>query len=174
MPVANSSQLSRDRLAWMYTQMCRIREFEERVKRTFVEHPGTMRGHAHLADGAEASIVGALATRAENDLAMPSYRCHGYPIVLGTPARSLMAEIYGRRDGLCKGFGGSMHLADPAHHFPGTTGIVAAGIAHAAGAALTAQVKQTGQVVYSFFGDGSTKQGAFYETLNLAAVWKLP
>jgi acetoin:2,6-dichlorophenolindophenol oxidoreductase subunit alpha len=158
----------------MYTQMVRIREFEERVKRTFVEHPGVIRGHAHLADGAEASIVGALATRAADDLVMPSYRCHGYPIVLGTSARALMAEIYARKDGLCKGFGGSMHLADPAHHFPGTTGIVAAGIAHAAGAALTAQVKQTGQVVYSFFGDGSSKQGAFYETLNLAAVWKLP
>src|SRR5215467_7656707 len=171
---SNQSELGNDRLIWMYTQMARIREFEERVKRTFVEHPGTMRGHAHLADGAEASIVGALATRRENDPVMPSYRCHGYPIVLGTSPRSLMAEIYGRKDGLCKGFGGSMHLADPAHHFPGTTGIVAAGIAHAAGAALTAQVKQTGQVVYSFFGDGSTKQGAFYETLNLAAVWKLP
>jgi TPP-dependent pyruvate/acetoin dehydrogenase alpha subunit len=169
-----AAQLSQDRLAWMYTQMVRIREFEERVKRTFVEHPGTIRGHAHLADGAEASIVGALATRAENDLVMPSYRCHGYPIVLGTSTRALMAEIYTRKDGLCQGFGGSMHLADPEHHFPGTTGIVAAGIAHAAGAALTAQVKQTGQVVYSFFGDGSSKQGAFYETLNLAAVWKLP
>jgi pyruvate dehydrogenase E1 component alpha subunit len=169
-----AAQLNKDRLIWMYTQMCRIRDFEERVKRTFVEHPGVIRGHAHLADGAEASIVGALATRAENDLVMPSYRCHGYPIVLGTSTRALMAEIYCRRDGLCKGFGGSMHLADPAHHFPGTTGIVAAGIAHAAGAALTAQVKHTGQVVYSFFGDGSTKQGAFYETLNLAAVWKLP
>jgi TPP-dependent pyruvate/acetoin dehydrogenase alpha subunit len=166
--------LGKDRLVWMYTQMVRIREFEERVKRTFVEHPGVIRGHAHLADGAEASIVGALATRQENDLVMPSYRCHGYPIVLGTSTRALMAEIYTRKDGLCKGFGGSMHLADPAHHFPGTTGIVAAGIAHAAGAALTAQVKETGQVVYSFFGDGSTKQGAFYETLNLAAVWKLP
>jgi TPP-dependent pyruvate/acetoin dehydrogenase alpha subunit len=169
-----AAQLGKDRLTWMYTQMCRIREFEEGVKRTFVEHPGVIRGHAHLADGAEASIVGALATRGENDLVMPSYRCHGYPIVLGTSTRALMAEIYCRRDGLCKGFGGSMHLADPKHHFPGTTGIVAAGIAHAAGAALTAQVKQTGQVVYSFFGDGSTKQGAFYETLNLAAVWKLP
>jgi pyruvate dehydrogenase E1 component alpha subunit len=169
-----AAQLGKERLVWMYTQMCRIREFEERVKRTFVEHPGVIRGHAHLADGAEASIVGALATRAKNDLVMPSYRCHGYPIVLGTSTRAMMAEIYTRRDGLCKGFGGSMHLADPEHHFPGTTGIVAAGIAHAAGAALTAQVKQTGQVVYSFFGDGSTKQGAFYETLNLAAVWKLP
>jgi len=105
---------------------------------------------------------------------MPSYRCHGYPIVLGTSAASLMAELYGRSDGLCKGFGGSMHLADPAHDFPGTTGIIGAGIAHAAGVALTAQVKKTGQVVYSFFGDGASKQGAFHETLNLAAVWKLP
>jgi pyruvate dehydrogenase E1 component alpha subunit len=164
----------KDRLIWMYTQMVRIREFEESVKRTFIEHPGVIRGHAHLGDGAEASIVGALSTRQDNDLVMPSYRCHGYPIVLGTPLRSMMAEVFGRKDGLCKGFGGSMHLADPVHHFPGTTGIIGAGIAHGTGAALTAQVKNTGQIVYCFFGDGSTKQGAFFESLNMAAVWKLP
>ena len=169
-----ASDLEKDRLIWIYTQMVRIREFEERVKRTFVEHPGVIRGHTHLADGAEASIVGALATRGEKDLAMPSYRCHGYPIVLGTSVRKMMAEIYGRRDGLCKGFGGSMHLADPAHNFPGTSAIIGASIAHATGAALTAQVKNPGQVVYCFFGDGSSKQGAFYESLNLAALWKLP
>ncbi len=167
-------EIGSDRLIWMYSQMVRIREFEERVKRTFVEHPGVIRGHTHLADGAEASIVGALSTRQDEDVVMPSYRCHGYPIVLGTPPRRIMAEIYGRKDGLCKGFGGSMHLADPAHHFPGTSGIIGQGIAHATGAALTAQVKNTGQVVYCFFGDGSSKQGAFYESLNLAAVWKLP
>jgi len=169
-----SEQIGSERLIWMWTQMVRVREFEERVKQTFVEHPGVIRGHTHLADGAEASIVGALATRKDGDPVMPSYRCHGYPIVLGTPTRNLMAEVYGRRDGICKGFGGSMHLADPAHDFPGATGIIGAGIAHAAGAALTAQVKKTGQVVYSFFGDGASKQGAFHETLNLAAVWKLP
>jgi TPP-dependent pyruvate/acetoin dehydrogenase alpha subunit len=169
-----SEKLGKDRLVWMYRQMVRIREFEERVKRTFVEHPGVMRGHTHLADGAEASIVGSLASRGENDLAMPSYRCHGYPIVLGTSTRKMMAELYGRKDGLCGGFGGSMHLADPAHHFPGTSGIIGAAIAHATGAALTAQVKGTGQVVYCFFGDGAAKQGAFFESLNLAAVWKLP
>jgi len=169
-----ANQLSKERLTWMYTQMLRIREFEERVKRTFVEHPGVIRGHAHLGDGAEASIVGALATRNETDPVMPSYRCHGYPLVLGTPARALMAEIYQRRDGVCKGFGGSMHLSDPAHHFPTASGIIGQGIAHAAGVAYAAQVKKTGQVVYSFFGDGSSKQGAFHETLNLAAVWKLP
>jgi pyruvate dehydrogenase E1 component alpha subunit len=169
-----SEQLGNERLIWMWTQMARIREFEERVKRTFVEHPGVIRGHTHLGDGAEASIVGTLATRKVGDLVMPSYRCHGYPIVLGTPTEKLMAELYGRRDGICKGFGGSMHLADPAHDFPGTTGIIGAGIAHAAGVALTAQVKKTGKIVYSFFGDGASKQGAFHETLNLAAVWKLP
>jgi pyruvate dehydrogenase E1 component alpha subunit len=166
--------LGNDRLIWMYTQMLRIREFEERVKHTFVEHPGVIRGHTHLGDGAEASIVGALATRTNGDPVVPSYRCHGYPLTLGTPANRMMAELYGRKDGLCRGFGGSMHLADPAHDFPGTTGIIGAGIAHAAGVALTAQVKKTGQVVYSFFGDGASKQGAFHESLNLAAVWKLP
>ena len=166
--------LTKDRLIWMYKQMVRIREFEERVKRTFVEHPGVIRGHTHLGDGAEATIVGALASREDDDLAMPSYRCHGYPIVLGTAPRRIMSEIYGRKDGLCGGFGGSMHLADPQHHFPGTSGIIGQSIAHATGAALTAQVKDTGQVVYCFFGDGSSKQGAFFESLNLAALWRLP
>jgi acetoin:2,6-dichlorophenolindophenol oxidoreductase subunit alpha len=169
-----SEQLSKQRLVWIWTQMVRIREFEERVKRTFEEHPGVIRGHTHLGDGAEASIVGSLAARNPGDQVLPSYRCHGYPIVLGTPAKSIMAELYGRRDGLCKGFGGSMHLADPAHDFPGTTGIIAQGLAHAAGVALTQQVKKTGAVALSFFGDGAAKQGAFHESLNIAAVWRLP
>jgi TPP-dependent pyruvate/acetoin dehydrogenase alpha subunit len=172
--VANESVLGKDKLKWIYTQMRRIREFEERVKRTFLEHPGAMRGHTHLADGAEASIVGALATRKPTDFAMPTYRCHAQPIVLGTSPNKMMAELYGRKDGLCKGFGGSMHLADPEHYFPGTSGMVGQSIAHAAGAALTAQIKNTGQIVYCFFGDGASKQGAFFETLNLAAIWKLP
>ena len=151
-------KLGKDRLIWVYTQMVRIREFEEAVKRTFIEHPGVIRGHSHLGDGAEASIVGALSTRNPEDLVMPSYRCHGYPIVLGSSMR----------------FGGSMHLADPAHHFPGTSGIIGQSIAHATGAALTAQVKKTGQIVYCFFGDGASKQGAFFESVNMAAIWKLP
>lgn len=169
-----SAELGKDRLIWMWTQMVRIREFEERVKRTFVEHPGVIRGHTHLADGAEASIVGSLATRNESDPAVPTYRCHGYPLVLGTSARKMMAEIYGRRDGLCKGLGGSMHLCDPVHHFPGGSGIVAQGIAHATGMAMAAQIKDTAEVIYCFFGDGATKQGAFFESVNIAAVWKLP
>ena len=170
----NQSGLGKDGLIWIYVQMTRIREFEERVKRTFLEHPGAMRGHTHLADGAEASIAGTLATRNATDFAMPTYRCHAQPIALGTSPNKMMAELYGRKDGLCRGFGGSMHLADPEHYFPGTSAMVAQSIAHAAGAALTAQVKNTGQIVYCFFGDGASKQGAFFETLNLAAIWKLP
>jgi pyruvate dehydrogenase E1 component alpha subunit len=94
--------------------------------------------------------------------------------VLGTPTRNMMAEVFGRKDGLCKGFGGSMHLADPARHFPSANGIIGAGIAQATGAALTAQVKHPGQIVYCFFGDGASKQGAFFESVNIAAVWNLP
>jgi pyruvate dehydrogenase E1 component alpha subunit len=158
----------------MYTQMLRIREFEERVKGTFEEHPGVIRGHTHLADGAEASIVGSLATLREDDQLLTTYRCHGYPIALGTDPKAIMAEIYGRQDGLCGGYGGSMHLTDVGRGFLGTSGIVGQGIPHAAGAAYAAQIRGKGQVVLSFFGDGASKQGAFHESLNIASLWKLP
>jgi pyruvate dehydrogenase E1 component alpha subunit len=158
----------------MFTQMLRIREFEERVKRTFEEHPGVIRGHTHLADGAEASIVGSLAALEPDDQLMTTYRCHGYPIVLGTDPKAMMAEIYGRRDGLCGGYGGSMHLLDPDRGFLGTSGIVGQGIPQATGAAYAAQIRKRGQVVLCFFGDGASKQGAFSESLNVASLWKLP
>src|SRR5919201_2944990 len=167
-------ELDNDRLVWMFTQMLRIREFEERVKRTFEEHPGVIRGHTHLADGAEASIVGSLATLEPNDQLMTTYRCHGYPLVLGTDPKAMMAEIYGREVGLCKGYGGSMHLTDVSRGFLGTSGIVGQGIPQAAGAAYAAQIRGQGQVVLSFFGDGASKQGAFSESLNVASLWKLP
>jgi TPP-dependent pyruvate/acetoin dehydrogenase alpha subunit len=169
-----TAELSDERLIWMFTQMLRIREFEERVKRTFEEHPGVIRGHTHLADGAEASIVGSLATLQDGDQLMTTYRCHGYPIVLGTDTKAMMAEIYGRADGLCGGYGGSMHLCDPGRGFLGTSGIVGQGIPHATGVAFAAQIRKQGQVVLCFFGDGASKQGAFHESLNLASLWKLP
>src|SRR6202167_749796 len=124
-----------ERQIWMYTQMLRIREFEERVKHTFEEHPGVIRGHTHLADGAEASIVGSLAALVPGDQLMATYRCHGYPIVLRTHTGRMMAEIYGRRDGLCGGYGGSMHLVDPDVGFLGASGIVGQAIPQATGAA---------------------------------------
>ena len=166
--------LDREKLTWMFTQMLRIREFEERVKRTFEEHPGVIRGHTHLADGAEASIVGTLAAMRPRDQVLATYRCHGYPIVLGTDPRAMMAEIYGRKDGLCGGYGGSMHLTDVGRGFLGTSGIVGQGIPHATGAGYAAQIRGEGQVVFCFFGDGASKQGAFHESLNIASLWKLP
>jgi TPP-dependent pyruvate/acetoin dehydrogenase alpha subunit len=166
--------LDKERLTWMLEQMLRIREFEERVKRTFEEHPGVIRGHTHLADGAEASIVGALAALRPDDQLLTTYRCHGYPIALGTDAKALMAEIYGRADGICGGYGGSMHLTDVSRGFLGTSGIVGQGIPQATGAAYAAQIRGKGQVVLCFFGDGASKQGAFHESLNIASLWKLP
>src|SRR6201985_1627708 len=171
---SENAVLDNERLVWMFTQMLRIREFEERVKRTFEEHPGVIRGHTHLADGAEGSIVGSLATLEPGDQLLTTYRCHGYPIVLGTDTKAIMAEIYGRRDGLCGGYGGSMHLADPDRGFLGTSGIVGQGIPQATGAAWAAQIRKQGQVVLCFFGDGASKQGAFHESLSIASVGKLP
>jgi len=163
-----------ERQIWIYTQMLRIREFEERVKRSFTDHPGVIRGHTHLADGAEASIVGSLSHFRAGDAALATYRCHGYPLALGSDPKAMMAEIYGRADGLCKGLGGSMHLTDVKRGFLGTSGIVGAGIPHAAGAAWAAQIRKKSEVVFCFFGDGASKQGAFHETLNIATLWKLP
>ena len=166
--------LGHDRLIWMFTQMLRIREFEERVKGSFEEHPGLLRGHTHLADGAEASIVGALTVLQPGDQILTTYRCHGYPIVLGTDPKVIMAEIFGKQTGLCGGYGGSMHLTDVARGFLGTSGIVGQGIPQATGAAYAAQIAGRNQVVLCFFGDGASKQGAFHESLNIASLWKLP
>jgi TPP-dependent pyruvate/acetoin dehydrogenase alpha subunit len=167
-------ELDNDRLIWMFTQMARIREFEERMKGTFEEFPGVIRGHTHPADGAEASIVGSLAAIEPTDQLMSTYRCHGYPIVLGSDTKAMMAEIYGKKTGMCGGYGGSMHLCDPERGFLGTSGIVGQGIPQATGAAYAAQIRGQGQVVLCFFGDGASKQGAFAESLNVASLWKLP
>ena len=105
-----------------------------------------IRGHTHLADGAEASIVGSLAALNADDYVLTTYRCHGYPIVLGTDTKAMMAEIYGREAGLCKGYGGSMHLTDVDRGFLGTSGIVGQGIPHGAGAAWAAQISGKGQL----------------------------
>ena len=168
------TELAAERLVWMFREMLRIREFEERVKRTFEESPGVIRGHTHLADGAEASIVGSLATLRPGDQLMTTYRCHGYPIALGTDPQQIMAEIYGRKTGVCSGYGGSMHLLDPERGFLGTSGIVGQGIPQATGAAYAAQIRHQGHVVLCFFGDGASKQGAFHESLNVASLWRLP
>ncbi|MDR0344178.1 MAG: thiamine pyrophosphate-dependent dehydrogenase E1 component subunit alpha, partial [Nocardiopsaceae bacterium] len=172
--MTSTGSLDADRLVWMLTQMLRIREFEETVKRSFTEHPGLIRGHTHLADGAEASITGSLSVLQPGGQVLTTYRCHGYPLVLGTAPRAMLAEIFGKRDGLCGGYGGSMHLTDVSRGFLGTSGIVGQGIPQATGAAYAAQIAGRGQVVLCFFGDGAAKQGAFHESLNIASLWRLP
>ena len=164
-----------ERQIWIYTQMLRIREFEERVKRSF--HRASRGDPGPHAPGRRRRGVDrrlAVRTFAAGDAALATYRCHGYPLALGSDPKAMMAEIYGRADGLCKGLGGSMHLTDVKRGFLGTSGIVGAGIPHAAGAAWAAQIRKKAEVVYCFFGDGASKQGAFHETLNIASLWKLP
>jgi pyruvate dehydrogenase E1 component alpha subunit len=158
--------LDREHLVWIFRQMLRIREFEERVKRTFEEHPGVIRGHTHLADGAEASIVGSIANLGPDDQFFTTYRCHGYPIARGTDPRAMMAEIYGRSDGICKGLGGSMHLTDVSNGFLGTSGIVGAGIPHATGAAWGA--RSAGRRWCSASSATALRRGRF-GSLNIAS-----
>ena len=167
--------LSKERLIWMYTQMVRIREFEERVKRTFEELPGRDPGRTRTSRTGQRPRSSARSPRCGPTTSSPR------PIVAtatrsrsASDTKTLMAEIYGRETGICKGYGGSMHLTDVGRGFLGTSGIVGQGIPHAAGAAWVAQIRGKGQVVLSFFGDGASKQGAFHETLNIASLWKLP
>lgn len=149
-----------------------IRGFEERVDRLFVE--ARIHGTTHLCIGQEAIPVGACAAIEPTDLASGSHRSHGLALAKGLATDRLMAELLGRRDGYCQGKGGTQHVASLEHGFLGTNGITGGGIPIATGAALSAKLRRTGQVVLSFFGDGAANQGTFHESLNMAAIWRLP
>ena len=152
--------------------MKRIRAFEERVDRLFAE--ARIHGTTHLCIGQEAVPVGGCAAIEPADLASGSHRGHGLAIAKGLRTDRLMAELLGRRDGYCKGRGGTQHVASLEHGFLGTNGITGGGIPIATGAALSAKLRRSGQVVLSFFGDGATNQGTFHESLNMASIWSLP
>ena len=132
-----------------------------------------IRGHTHLADGAEASIVGSLAALRVLRPGDGHLPVSWASLVLGSDPNAMMAEIYGRATGLCGGYGGSMHLADPGREFLGTSGIVGQGIPQATGVAYAAQIRGQGQVVLCFFGDAGLS-GRVREALNVASRWKLP
>jgi len=152
--------------------MKRIRAFEERVDRLFVE--ARIHGTTHLCIGQEAVPVGACAAMEPSDLAGGSHRGHGLAIAKGLRPDRLMAELMGRKTGYCLGRGGTQHVASMAHGFLGTNGITGGGIPIATGAALSAKLRRTGQVTFSFFGDGATNQGTFHESLNMASAMSLP
>jgi pyruvate dehydrogenase E1 component alpha subunit len=156
----------------LYSQMFLIRRFEERAAEGYAL--GKIGGFLHLYIGEEAVAVGATSTLRPDDYAISAYRDHGHCLAKGTDPRRAMAELFGRRDGLSKGKGGSMHLFDREHNFLGGHAIVGAHLPLAAGAAFAIKYQGGDQVVLCYFGDGAVPQGEFHEAMNLAALWKLP
>ncbi len=153
-------------------RMMTIRAFEETAGRQF--YKGQIPGFIHLSTGQEAVSVGVCAALKDDDYIGTTHRGHGHIIAKGVDLNRMMAELYGRVDGFCKGKGGSMHVFDKAKGVLGANGIVAGGIPIVTGGGLSAKLDGKGQVAVSFFGDGASNEGAFHEAVNLASVWKLP
>ena len=170
--VLETRPASRRPLVDRYRLMLLIRVFEERAAELFQQ--GVILGTAHSCVGQEAIAVGAAGVMREGDYLVGHHRSHGHLIAAGADLRRMMAEMFGKRTGYCKGLGGSMHIADLSLDILGCNGIVGAGIPHACGAALTAQLRGSGRACVAFFGDGAAGQGAAHEGMNLAATWKLP
>ena len=166
------TRLDADLARRLLTQMSLIRRFEEKAAEMYAM--GKIGGFLHLYIGQEAVAVGATSTLRPDDYAISSYREHGHCLAKGSDPRRVMAELFGRRDGLCKGKGGSMHLFDKSVNFLGGHGIVGAHLPLAAGAGFGIKYAGGDQVVLCYFGDGAVPQGEFHESLNLAALWKLP
>ena len=156
----------------MLRRMLRIRHFEEAVIK-LVER-GEIVGAAHSYIGEEAVAVGACMALRDDDWITGNHRSHGHPIAKGGDVNKAMAELLGKSTGFCKGKGGSMHLADFSIGILGESGILGSSIPTAVGAALGSQLQGNDRVAVPFFGDGASNEGAFHESINLAAVWKLP
>ncbi len=156
----------------LYSTMFRIRTFEEEVFEFYKF--GKMPGLAHVYIGEEAIAAGACAALKAGDYAGSTHRGHGHVIAQGADTKQMMAEILGKKDGQCKGKGGSMHIMDMSKGILGANGIVGAGIPIATGAAYTAKFNNTDQVALSFFGDSASNEGTFHESINMASAWKLP
>lgn len=165
-------EISKDTLLWMYERMQLIRTFENRVKVEFGK--GKIPGFVHLYAGEEAVAVGICANLTDADYMTSTHRGHGHCIAKGVDPSGMMAELFGKATGTCKGKGGSMHIADMDKGMLGANGIVGGGPPLACGSGLTAKINKTNQVTICFFGDGASEQGTLHESLNLASIWKLP
>ena len=153
-------------------QMLLIRRFEEKAAEMYAQ--GKIGGFLHLDVGMEASCVGAISILRPDDYVVAGYREHGHALAKGADPRRAMAELFGRLDGLCKGKGGSMHFFDKECNFMGGTGIVGGQLPIGTGIGFAINYQGGDQVCLCFFGDGSAAQGVFHESLNMAALWKLP
>lgn len=163
---------SREQLAGFYTMMVRIRKVEEMLMEVFSR--GEILGFLHVSIGQEAAPTAVCAHLTVNDCISTTHRGHGWAIAKGIDIRRAMAELFGKKEGFCLGRSGSMHLADSGIGIMGANGIVGGGIPIAAGAAFAAQYKKTNHVAVATFGEGATGEGAFHETMNFAAIRKLP
>jgi TPP-dependent pyruvate/acetoin dehydrogenase alpha subunit len=167
-----STPLDKQTLLEMQRRMLRIRHFDDRASKMLKR--GYIPGALHTSIGQEAQVVGACMALGDSDYMTGNHRSHGHPIGKGSPLRPLMAELVGKATGICKGKGGSLHLADFSVGSLGESGIVGGNIPIALGAGLSAKVLGNGKVALSFFGDGAANQGSLYESMNMAGVWKLP
>ncbi len=164
--------LDNEKLIQMYTTMIRIRKFEEQLNIQIAG--GKISGFVHLYLGQEAVATGVCAVLRDSDYISSTHRGHGHLIAKGGKTKLMMAELFAKRTGYCKGKGGSMHIADMDLGIMGANGIVGGGPPLATGAALAAQHKETDNVAVSFFGDGASNQGTTHEAMNLASIWRLP
>lgn len=164
--------LARDKLLDRLREMLRIRRFEERCAELYTQ--GKIHGFLHLYIGEEAVAVGAMQALRPEDNVVSTYREHGHALARGIDAGAVMAEMFGKATGCSRGRGGSMHLFDAQHRFFGGHAIVGGGLPIAVGLALAAKLQGEDRVTCCFFGDGAVAEGVFHESLNLAALWRLP
>jgi len=169
---AKVARPAREHALALLQQMLLIRRFEEKAAELY--QLGKIRGFLHLYIGEEAVAVGAMRAFTPDDAIVATYREHGHALARGLDAGSLMAEMYGKANGCSRGRGGSMHFFDAAHHFHGGHAIVGGGLPIAVGLALADKLQGRAQVTACFFGEGAVAEGEFHESLNLAALWKLP
>ena len=166
------TSITDEKLRDLYKEMWLIRYFDEKVDQFFAK--GLIHGTTHLCVGQEASAAGSIAVLEARDKIVSTHRGHGHCISKQGDVKKMMAELFGRETGYCKGKGGSMHIADVEKGNLGANGIVGGGIPLAVGAALTSKMRNEDYVVLCFFGDGASNEGSFHEAVNLAAIWDLP
>jgi len=171
-PSPSAEETSAEHAIFLLREMMRIRRFEERSAELYAAQE--IRGFLHLYVGEEAGAVGVMQALDARDAVVATYREHGHALARGIPARKIMAELLGRRDGCSGGRGGSMHLFDAATHFYGGWAIVGGGLPIATGLALAAQMRGAPEIIACFFGEGAVAEGEFHEAMNLAALWQLP
>ncbi|RJR53740.1 MAG: thiamine pyrophosphate-dependent dehydrogenase E1 component subunit alpha [Desulfobacteraceae bacterium] len=165
-------EISKEKLLDLYTTMVKIRQFEDRIVDLYAR--GLVPGLAHLYLGEEAVAAGVCGVLREDDYITSTHRGHGHVIAKGADLKLMMAELFGKRTGYCKGKGGSMHIADMKIGILGANGIAGGGIPIAGGAGLSIKLRKTDQVSVGFFGDASSNNGTFHESLNFASVHRLP